>query len=140
MNEILELLRAGDSFAVMEHIQRNGSPLEIADRYDSLVRELYWKAHNLPAVIVVGRAGIMYCLGQLLIPGMPPEIADKMGHTAKGLAYNVGSFAWPGWEEPEIHSTPEEIAIGHDCAKLNLRLAIQLKRPPKAVSKAHWLL
>jgi hypothetical protein len=140
MNQILDLLRTADSFAAIEHIQRGSTPPQIAERYDSLVRDLYWKAHNLSAVITIGRAGILYCLSQLLVAETPSETAGNMANTAKLLAYNVASFIWPGWDEPGINPTPDEIAFGHDCARLNLRLAIQLNRPPQGLSKAHWLL
>jgi hypothetical protein len=140
VHEIQELLRTTDSFAAMEYIQRDGTPLEIAARYDSLVRDFYWKAHDLPGLVVVSRAGIMYCLGQLLVVGHSSDTVEKLGHTAKGMAYNVGSFTWPGWEEPGINPTLEHLAYGRDCARLNLRLAIELNRPPKGLSKAHWLI
>lgn len=140
MTEIRDLLRAGDSFAAIEHIQRHGNPLEIAARYQALVPELYWKARDLPAVVAIGRAGILYCLGQSLTAGASPEDVEKLRSIAKELAYNVASFTWPGWEEPGIYPTPDEIALGRDCAKLNLRLAIELKKPPERVSMAHWLI
>jgi hypothetical protein len=56
------------------------------------------------------------------------------------LAYDIGSFTWPGWEEPGIRPTPDEIAFGRECASLNLRLAIELNKPPLRVSMAHWLI
>jgi hypothetical protein len=62
IEEIRKLLRDGDSFAAAQRIQREGTPLEIGDRYDRIVRELYWKAKDLPAVVAVARAGIFYCL------------------------------------------------------------------------------
>jgi hypothetical protein len=139
LQEVQELLRAGDSFAALEHIQRHGTPLEIAARYGSLILDLYWKAHDLPAVVTIGRAGIIYCLGQSIAPQTAPESAEKLRSNAKALAYNIGSFTWPGWEEPGISPTPEDLAAGWDCARLNLRLAIELKKPPKALSMAHWL-
>lgn len=128
--EIQQLLRGRDSFAAIELIQKQGIPLEIAARFKSLVTELYWKTHDLPAVVVIGRAGILYCLGQSLTAGNSPEAARKLRSFAKGLAYDIGSFTWPGWEEPGIHPTPDEIAFGRECANLNLRLAIELNKPP----------
>ena len=138
MNEIQAILRAGDSFAALEHIQRQGTPVEIAARYASLVLDLYWKAHDLPAVVAIGRGGIIYCLSQSIAEGSS-SAADELRDVAKRLAYNVGSFTWPGWEEPGIDPTPGDQAFGRDCARLNFRLAIELKRPPKGLSMAHWL-
>jgi hypothetical protein len=140
MTEIQQLLRTADSFAAIEHIHRAGSPLEIAALYQSLVIDLYWKGRDLPAVIFLGRAGIQHCLVQSLAPNTAPELVEKFRSVAKALAYNLASFTWPGWEEAGIAPTADQIAFGQDCAKLNLRLAIELCKPPLAVSKAHWLL
>jgi hypothetical protein len=139
VHEIQELFRTGDSYAAIEHIQRHGSPLEIAARYESLVSNLYWNAHDLPAVVTIGRAGILYCLGQSLAADASSESAEKLRSVAKGLAYDIGSFTWPGWEEPGITPTPADLAVGRDCAQLNLRLAIELNKPPARLSMAHWL-
>ncbi len=129
-----------DSFAAIERIQQAGTPAEIAARYAALVSDLYWKAHDLPAVVTVGRAGIIYCLTQSAAPELPADAIDSLRMTAKGLAYDLGSFTWPGWEEPGISPTADDLALGRDCAKLNLRLAIELKKPPSRVSMAHWLI
>jgi len=139
INHIQELLRNGDSFAAIEHIQRQGASLEVATQYDALVRDLYWKAHDLPAVVTIGRAGILYCLGQAIVADGLSDDAKKLRSFAKGMAYNVSSFIWPGWEEPGIDPTPDDLQLGRDCAALNLRLAIELNRPPKAMSMAYWL-
>jgi hypothetical protein len=138
MNGILQLLREGDSFAAIERVQVEGTPLEIAARYQNLVSNLYWKAHDLSRVVTVGRAGILYCLGQSLVSKSPEEI-ETLRSIAKGLAFDVGSFTWPGWEEPGIDPTAADLALGMDCARLNLRLAIELKKPADRLSMAHWL-
>jgi hypothetical protein len=135
MTDAQDLLRTAGSFAAIERLQRDASPLEIAARYQNLVNELYWKAHDLPAVISMGRAGILFCLAQ-------PASAESetLRSIAKAIAFNVGSFTWPGWEEPGISPTAGEIAFGMDCARLNLRLAIELNKPAKALANAHWLI
>jgi hypothetical protein len=140
MDEIRELLRSGDSFLAIEHIQRHGTSLEIAARYQLLLSDLYWKAHDLPAMITIGRAGILYCLTQAASVNISAESVEKLRSLAKGLAYNIGSFTWPGWEEPGITPTPDQLAVGLDCSPLNLRLAIELNKPPDRISMAHWLL
>jgi hypothetical protein len=140
MDEIQELLRNGDSFAAVEYIQRNSMPLEIAAKYKSISSDLYWKAHDLGAMITIGRAGILYCLSQAGSVNISAELVEKLRSVAKGLAYDIGSFTWPGWEEPGIDPTSEQLAVGLDCARLNLRLAIELNKPADRISMAHWLL
>jgi hypothetical protein len=140
VDEIRGLIHQVDSFAAIERIQRAGTPAEIAARYAALVSELYWKAHDLPAVVAIGRAGIIYCLNESAAPGLAADAIDSLRTTAKGLAYDLGSFTWPGWEEPGISPTADDLALGRDCAKLNLRLALELKKPPARLSMAHWLI
>ena len=82
----------------------------------------------------------MYCLGQTLSLEASSRQREKLRSSAKALAYDIGSFTWPGWEEPRISPTADELAAGRDCARLNLRLAIELQKPPERVSMAHWLL
>jgi hypothetical protein len=140
LEQIQNLLKLGDCFSVAEFVQQEGSSLDIAIRYHSLVKDLYWKSRDLPAIIAVGRAGIYYCLGKSTAEGVPPELVDKLRSSAKAIAYDVGSFTWPGWDEPGITPGPADLAAGRDCALLNLRLAVELKKPADRVSAAHWLL
>ena len=140
LSELQSLLRTADSFTAIEHLQRHGTPAEIAARYEALLSDLYWKAHDLPAAITIGRAGILYCLTQSLAPGTAPHSAHHLRSIAKGLAYDLGSFTWPGWEEPGINPMPADLAVGRDCAQLNLRLALELKRSPERLSMSHWLI
>ena len=137
--DLLNLLRTTDSFAVIEKIQEVGSPQEIASEYQKLVSNLYWKARDLPAVITIGRAGIYYCLTQAMT-ATSAEPMDQLRSVAKSLAYDIGSFTWPGWEEPGIDPTPADLAVGMECARLNLRLAIELNKPKDRLSMAHWLI
>jgi len=65
--------------------------------------------------------------------------AEQRGH-AKAMAYNLGANCWPGWMEGGITVTSTERAVGLDAARLNLRLAIELHRPPGPQGHAHWLL
>jgi hypothetical protein len=142
LNEITDLLRGGaDTFAAAEWVERDGAAIghvAVAKRYAELITELYWKAKNLSAAIALGRLGIHYCLTHASPP--PPAEASELRGIGKGMSFNIGSFAWPGWAEPGITISDADLAAGADAAKLNLRLAIELQRPPKAMSNAHWLM
>jgi hypothetical protein len=139
-SQFLKVLRRGDSFAAIELLHRDKTPKQTAERFRTLLSDLYWKAHNLPAVVTIGRAGILHCLAQSLLPRRSAKTIYYLRSTAKSFAYDVGSFTWPGWDEPGIHPTPADLSAGRDCAQLNLRLAIELKKPPEKVSMAHWLI
>jgi len=138
IDEILKILRESDSYAAAQHIQRDGSADEIAKRYSELSKELYWKKKDVCAAISIGRCGILYCL--IRSSECDGESADRLRGVAKGIAFNMASFAWPGWGEPGISITPADLAAGRDAAKLNLRLAVELRRPAEPMMNAHWMI
>jgi hypothetical protein len=119
--------RAADFFDLVEKINQTGPPEAVAAAYHTALRDRYWKLHDLPGVIERGRAGILYCL------------AHSLRSQAKAMAFDVGSFTWPGWEEAGIEPTVDDLSFGRQCAALNLKLAIELNKPPDKVASAHWL-
>lgn len=127
MSDLRELLHSDVDRAIAQ--VETGTPQEIAERYEKAHHQLYWKHKDLPALVALARAGIRYCLAS-------PELR----HGAKHLAYDTGSFTWPGWEEPGIAPSPDDLEYGRQCAALNLQLAIEQNRPPLGHSKAHWLI
>lgn len=134
----LRWIESGDAAAAVMRIESKGAPDEVAWRYDEAVREVYWKAKDLPAAVTIGRAGIQYCLGRVNESSAPAQ-RDFFGTRAKALAFNVASFSWPGWAEPGIAPTAEDLAAGMQAARLNLRLAEELSKPTDRVEDAHWL-
>src|SRR4051812_49214197 len=64
--------------------------------------------------------------------------SEEILGVVKGMAYNLASFTWPGWNEVAV--SDEQMVIGRDAAKLNLDMATKLNRPPDKVAMAHWLL
>lgn len=135
MDDILNLPDDLDSFAVAQRIESTGPPLEVARRYADLINELYWKRKDLPRAIVMGTLGIHYAM----LRADDDAAGSELRGVAKQMAFNLGSFAWPGWAEAGITITPAALAAGRDAARLNLRLAIELNRPPDRVANAHWL-
>jgi tetratricopeptide (TPR) repeat protein len=136
----VEILSTNDSFQLAEAIQANGDSLSIGETYLRLGLDLYWKSKNLPATVVVSQMGIHYCLTKTRDGNGETETRAKALDSAKKMAYNLASFCWPGWDEPGIVIRSGEVEIGADAAKLNLRLAQELKRPPLGMSMAHWML
>lgn len=136
--EVQRLLRTQDSFAAAEYLEAEGDPKTVGQRYHRVMNALYQQQHDLPAVVMVARFGIHYCLSRA--PGAPEPQAAELRGLAKTLAYNLAAFTWPGWDDPHVHPTPADEATGLDAARLNLRLAIELKRGPGPLLNAHWLL
>lgn len=137
--EVRETLRRADSYAAVELIERQGEPSRLAELYPQLVMDLYWKAKDVPATLAVARAGIQYCLTKAREAGLDAKAAERFRGSAKSIAYNLASFTWPGWAEPGITLSPADVAAGFEAARLNLRLAVELKRGPGPLAAAHWM-
>lgn len=106
---------------------------------DGQMRDLYWKSRDLPAALKIAEDSIRQGLEFAQANPNSPELDALLGQV-KTFAFNSACFAWPGWDEPGISPTPEQIRRGMDHAKLNLELALRLNRPPEKVRDAHWLL
>jgi hypothetical protein len=140
LENILQEIKAKDTYAAIELVSSGSDPLKNTEIFGELLRHFNEKKELVWAV-TFGRAGIQYGLAQArAVAQTNPELATKLRGLAKPLAYNVASFTWPGWDEPGITIGPSELAIGHDAAKANLRLAIELQRGDLPMSRAHWLL
>ena len=138
--KVREILASQDSYAAAEYVQGLGEPPVVAQAYAQLVLDLNWKAKDAAGVVAMGRAGILWTLEKAreLQAQSPEKVEVWRGH-AKMIAYNVGSFTWPGWGDEGLKLTAAQVAVGRDAAAMNLRLAIELGRPAPKLSAAHWL-
>jgi len=110
----LSLLTERGPLGAIEWLSRQNDPPAIASTYSEVLVHQYWVAHDLASVIQIGLAGIQFCLNlahkySVDIAGQAdgrrltsPSLAESLKGTAKGLSYNLGSFCWPGWDEPGI--------------------------------------
>lgn len=137
--EIRTLVNGSDTYAAVESIAKSGDALTAAKLFLTITTDLYWKSKDLTKVMAIGSAGVTFGLTRAVVEA-DQTIAEQLRGTAKAISYNLGSFCWPGWAEPGIEIGKNECAFGHDAAKCNLRLAIELKRPAKAMGNAYWLI
>ena len=142
LREVSEILVDGDSFQAAQHIQRvGGGPLRTAKVFEAVMTDLYWNRRDLGGVVTIATAGIHFALDRAyLVRDEQPDLAEELRLAAKILAYNLGSYTWPGWNEPGIEIKATHLAIGMDAARANLRLVKGLDKGPLARSRAHWLL
>lgn len=126
-----------DTFRANEFLQSQGEPAVVADLYSRLLRKLYSEKKNVPLMVMLGRSGIDYTLTQAR--AAEPASALQLKGIAKEIAY-IGANTWPGWNDEGIVITQSDLAAGLDAARLNLSLAVELKRNDEAVANAHWLL
>jgi hypothetical protein len=139
IDEVAALVAGGNPDAAVELVQRDGAPADVAARFSALVRDLYWTAKDLPSVVVVARGGIQYCL-RMMAEATSADARASFGGFAQVIANNLGSFTWPGWDEPGMAPGPDDLAAGRDAAELNLKLATELGYSAVRVQNAHWLL
>lgn len=133
-------LREGDTFIAIQWIAGH-DPRTAVDVFGRLQQHVYWTQKDIGLSTMLGRAGLQLGLSEAArLDSTDSAKAAELRAIAKGLAYDMGSFNWPGWDEPGITPSPTDIAAGYDGAKANLRLAIELKKPAVPMSKAHWLL
>jgi hypothetical protein len=145
-----ELARA--AFALFEKENTYSAALYLAKQPDSLLAtqvfgdlmsHLYWKKANLPAALAIGRAGIQFGLDAAeREQGSDPKRAGEIRGAVKALAYDVASFTWPGWGDlpGEMHIGASELAWGMEAAKLNLKLADELRKNETALARGSWML
>jgi hypothetical protein len=139
VQDFIDNWEANDLFTALAGLPDKGDSVDATKGHHRLMRDLYWKDKNLPAVVAVACAGIAAASRAAAENVGEPIEAELLG-LAKGMAYDLGSFTWPGWDEPGIQIGPTDMALGREAAKFNLRLAGELKRGDLPLSNAQWLI
>ena len=137
----LAMLRGGqDTFAAIEYLATHApdAPAVLAACAE-VFRKLYWTDKNLPLALSIGRTGAQLGLAAAAWE-RSPERARALRSTAKGICYDLASFAWPDWDEPNLTITASDLAVGMDAARANLRLARELNKGDLPLSRAYWML
>lgn len=136
---VRKLIEDSDSYAAVEMIQEKGSFAEVAQRYEFLVRDLYWQEKALHAVVPIANAGVLYCLTKAdELSEKDAEGASKLVKYAKIMSFNLSSFTWPGWDEKGIVITEHALVAGLEAAKLNVRLVERLGGNHGQLSNSYW--
>jgi len=139
--QIQKMVQTGDSYNAVEVMARQGDPKTVARLYTEVTRDLYRKLRDLPSFIIVSRQGIDYLLAKAVeMERTDVALSNELRGAAKVLSYNLASYTWPGWNEPGIRPTASEIEIGLEAARLNMRLAVELKRGADPLFNAHWII
>ncbi len=137
---ITRVKQGDDSFTAAALLEADGEPAVVAVQYSHLLRAWYFQEKNVPAMVMFGRLGIQYALIQARrVEATDAEKAKRLRGIAKEMAYNLGVNTWPGWRDEGISITKSDLAAGLDAARLNLRLAQELKRNTEVLGNAHWL-
>lgn len=138
-DEAIKILDAEGVAAALDYLDSDGfpSPAERVRAFHELMKHTYWQRKNLPATIKIGQAGV--ALGNALADSYP-EQSTEIRSQVKGIYYDLASFTWPGWDEPGITISADQIQLGLQAAERNLQLAADLNKPPIACCRAYWML
>jgi hypothetical protein len=141
LDQSLDLLAQSDTFAIIEFLDQQENQLKVAKTYAELVKHLYWKEKNIPAMVALARAGIQYALaaGSAAFKQDLVKTLLLRGE-AKSIAYNLASFTWIGWDEPGITLSATDKNYGLEAAKTNLRLAFELEKGDLRISRGYWIM
>jgi hypothetical protein len=130
-----------DVYAAVEYLSEQEDLVAAVKTLNALGQKAYWDQKDIGRCVTYGRAGVQLGLVEgRRVAKTDPELSEQLLGQAKAVSYNLASFAWPGWGEEGIVLSPSDISMGFDAAKLNLRLAIELKRGADPMGKAHWML
>jgi len=140
MESVIQIWKSKDLFAAIESLLLDSDLVKAAKSFVDLSHYLYWKEKNLPAFVLVSSAGISYAIGKASEMTEDEPLSHELRGIAKGMSYDLGSFTWPGWDEPGIEIGPTDLQIGQEAARANLRLAQELQRGDLPLSRAYWLI
>jgi hypothetical protein len=136
--DAIERGRGGGAFAAIEALAAIDDLGEAANAYSEAMRTAYWTDKDLVAATAVAYAGVSRLLAAAATAD--PDTAYAARSAAKGLTYDLASFTWVGWDEPDIEITAADAAAGLAAARSNLAMAENLEKGDLAVSRAHWML
>lgn len=95
------------------------------------MRDAYWKEKDLAKAIELGI--------EIIELGEEAEDLDVRS-AVKTAAYNLASFTWRGWDEPDLPITDSQAELGRDMAQVNVEYAHELEKGDLALSRAYWML
>ena len=93
-------------------------------RVSELMREL-GKINRRDLFVPVARLQLLHVLQRLETSDLSESELAEGKKFARGIAFNIASFTWPGWDDtPNI--TPELEQLGEDAAAFGLQIAEEI--------------
>jgi tetratricopeptide (TPR) repeat protein len=124
-----------DSAVLVEFLAESDDPVVAMEAFHTLANEAYWERKDLTEAMSVARAGMTFGLS---VAGRS-EQAYELRSAAKAIAFNLASFAWPGWDEADITIEQHHLYAALDAARTNVRLAVELEKGSIAMGRGHWM-
>ena len=138
---VQSLAEEKDLFAASEYVLGLGDESTIVDGFFDLVLDCYWKAKSVEQVLHFGYVGIHYCLSRAAgHDANDAAEAKNLRIKARWMANNVASFTWPGWNEPGVTISREQMRQGLAFARYSIRQLHELELDARQCANTHWFL
>ena len=130
-----------DLFAASAFVLGLGDTQTIVAAFSDLIFDCYHKAKSIAQVLHFGSAGIHYCLAAARThDGKDETAAKQLRFAAKRMATNVASFTWPGWSEPGMSISDEQMEQGLIFARYSVRQLHELDPTAAQLAFTYWFL
>jgi hypothetical protein len=130
-----QLVAHKDMAALVEYLTDGTDPVEALDVFRSLANEAYWERKDLDQAMAIARSGITFGLAR----SVGSDQSYDLRSAVKAMAFNLASFAWPGWNEDGITINRHHLVAALDAARTNVRLAVELEKGSIAIGRGHWM-
>ena len=138
-DQAIQILEAQGALPAIQFLQSQADTPVACAAFNDLLKHAYNQMKDIHAVVEIAQAGIKYA-GDKAAESTDKDLSLELLGRVKALNYNLASFTWPGWDEEGIGPiTPEQLALGLQAARENLRLAVELKRDDLRRSRAYWV-
>lgn len=129
---VRQAVYSGDVEASIAMIEQAQDPLVAMDLFMDAAAKTYWERKNLLGTVRLSSAALEFA--------SKAAPSRELRERVKVITYNLGSFTWPGWDEPGITIDPVSQDEGMRAALMNLELAEELGGDPRSMAGAHWLI
>ena len=135
------LVEEKDLFAASAYVLALGDTQVVVAAFENLILDCYHQAKSIEQVLHFGSAGIHYCLAAARkLDGQEDAAARELRLAAKRMATNIASFTWPGWDEPGVTISPEQIQQGLMYARFSVRQLQELDPTAAQLAFTYWFL
>jgi hypothetical protein len=100
-------------------------------------RHAYWDDLDLHAAVAVAGQGIE--LADRWLASASAGAVRPILQALRAVAYDLGSFTWPGWDVAGITISDRHLHVGSEAARRCLALTHELGLTGLPLSRAQWL-
>jgi hypothetical protein len=127
--------RANDAISV---IDAHEDPTAVGSAFNSTVKNLYRRYHDVTSMIAAGDMGLAYCLSKAALES-DDDKRRELKKLGKVIAFNTAANCWPGWGDAGIVVEEAQIEAGIKLATQSRDLVLELALEPRKQGTAHWL-